>query len=74
MHPIDGDGLLCAITFAGSGVRLQSRFIRSAHRVAEGFTRTMLARGQMGSKPATKDGWGTASVRFLRTALTGSVR
>ncbi|KAF9970848.1 hypothetical protein BGZ73_006298 [Actinomortierella ambigua] len=51
-HPIDGDGLIVALTFPGNGrVHFQSRFVQSRHRVEEQQARRMLYRGQMGTNP-----------------------
>jgi all-trans-8'-apo-beta-carotenal 15,15'-oxygenase len=51
-HPIDGDGLVCALAFDGKGgAHFRSRFVRSRHRVAESEAKQMLYRGQMGSLP-----------------------
>jgi len=51
-HPIDGDGLLCALAFAGDGqVHFRSRFVDSRHRKGERDAQRMMYRGQMGSMP-----------------------
>ena len=51
-HPIDGDGLVCGLTFTGDGrVHFRSRFVNSKHRQAETQAQKMLYRGQMGSLP-----------------------
>jgi carotenoid cleavage dioxygenase-like enzyme len=57
VHPIDGDGLVCALTFTGGseakrGVHLNCRFVESAHRALERSAQRMLFRGQMGTNPA----------------------
>lgn len=61
-HPIDGDGVICALTFlpvtaAGSGhgdakkkVHFRSRFVRSEHRIKEEYARKFMFRGQMGTQ------------------------
>ena len=51
-HPIDGDGLVCGLTFTGDGrVHFRSRFVNSKHRRAEAEAKQMRYRGQMGSLP-----------------------
>ncbi|KAG0051386.1 hypothetical protein BGZ83_003809 [Gryganskiella cystojenkinii] len=51
-HPIDGDGLVVALTFPGDGhVHFNSRFVQSRHRVEEQASRKMIYRGQMGTDP-----------------------
>lgn len=51
-HPIDGDGLVCGLTFSGDGrVHFRSRFVNSKHRQAETEAQQMRYRGQMGSLP-----------------------
>jgi all-trans-8'-apo-beta-carotenal 15,15'-oxygenase len=51
-HPIDGDGLICGLTFCGDGrVHFRSRFVNSKHRQAEREAKQMRYRGQMGSLP-----------------------
>ena len=51
-HPIDGDGLVCGLTFCGDGrVHFRSRFVNSKHRQAETEAQQMRYRGQMGSLP-----------------------
>ncbi|KAG0016312.1 hypothetical protein BGZ82_001132 [Podila clonocystis] len=51
-HPIDGDGLVVALTFPGDGhVHFNSRFVQSRHRVEEQAAKKMIYRGQMGTDP-----------------------
>ncbi|KAF9913948.1 hypothetical protein BX616_009265 [Lobosporangium transversale] len=51
-HPIDGDGLVVALSFPGNGhVHFNSRFVQSRHRVKEQAVRRMIFRGQMGTDP-----------------------
>ncbi|KAF8923594.1 carotenoid oxygenase [Dissophora ornata] len=51
-HPIDGDGLIVALSFPGDGnVHFNSRFVQSRHRVEEQAARKMIYRGQMGTDP-----------------------
>ena len=71
-HPIDGDGLVGAISFCGDGrVHVRSRYVRSRHRETEAAEHKMLFRGQMGSLPPDRsllsDIAGTA-----RAMVTGS--
>lgn len=50
MHPIDGDGLVCAISFAGDGrAHFQSRFVSTAHRAHEQREHRLIYRGQVGN-------------------------
>ncbi|KAF9412389.1 hypothetical protein BGZ94_001046 [Podila epigama] len=52
VHPIDGDGLIVALTFQGDGrVHFNSRFVQSRHRVEEKAANKMIYRGQMGTDP-----------------------
>ncbi|KAF9362875.1 hypothetical protein BGX34_005354 [Mortierella sp. NVP85] len=52
VHPIDGDGLIVALSFTGDGrVHFNSRFVQSRHRVEEQAARKMIYRGQMGTDP-----------------------
>ncbi|KAK3837916.1 MAG: carotenoid oxygenase [Linnemannia elongata] len=51
-HPIDGDGLIVALSFPGDGhVHFNSRFVQSRHRVEEKTAQKMIYRGQMGTDP-----------------------
>ncbi|CAO3566857.1 unnamed protein product [Mortierella alpina] len=51
-HPIDGDGLVVALSFPGDGhVHFNSRFVQSRHRVEEQAAKKMIYRGQMGTDP-----------------------
>ncbi|KAF9426192.1 hypothetical protein BGZ76_002869 [Entomortierella beljakovae] len=51
-HPIDGDGLVVALSFPGDGhVHFNSRFVQSRHRVEEQAVKKMIYRGQMGTDP-----------------------
>ncbi|KAF9360950.1 hypothetical protein BGX26_006944 [Mortierella sp. AD094] len=52
IHPIDGDGLIVALSFPGDGhVHFNSRFVQSRHRVEEQAAKKMIYRGQMGTDP-----------------------
>lgn len=53
LHPIDGDGMVCALSFDNGRVHFRSRFVRTSRRVAETEAKAMLFRGQMGSNPAS---------------------
>ena len=49
-HPIDGDGVVCALTLHGGRAHFKSRFVRTASHVAEEEAGQMLFQGQMGSR------------------------
>ena len=50
VHPIDGDGIVCALTFPGDGTaHFKSRFVETAERKAEEEAQQFLFRGQMGT-------------------------
>jgi all-trans-8'-apo-beta-carotenal 15,15'-oxygenase len=60
-HPIDGDGVVCAISFLpvrdGSGqkkVHFRSRFVRTEHHCKEKEARKFLYRGQMGTQSTSR--------------------
>ena len=50
-HPIDGDGMICALTFINGKIHFQSRFVNTATHRAEAQAHSMLYRGQMGTNP-----------------------
>ncbi|ORX89145.1 carotenoid oxygenase [Basidiobolus meristosporus CBS 931.73] len=51
-HPIDGDGLVCALTFTGAGeVHFKSRFVQTEHRLVEQKLSKLQYRGGMGTNP-----------------------
>eukprot|EP00659_Diplonema_papillatum_P000191 gene191-307_t len=50
-HPIDGDGMVCALSFSNGGVHFRSRYVRSRSHEDEKRARRMLYPGQMGSRP-----------------------
>eukprot|EP01137_Pigoraptor_chileana_P002687 Opistho-2@41870 len=53
-HPIDGDGMVCALTFTNGRVHFKSRFVQTSSRVAEQKAGgKLLYRGQMGTNPNT---------------------
>lgn len=52
-HPIDGDGMVCAVTFQDGCVHFRSKFVNSEHRKEESEKKKFIYRGQMGTKPAT---------------------
>lgn len=77
-HPIDGDGLICAVTFLpekdASGqrkVHFRSRFVRTRHHVEEAHARKLLYRGQMGTQTHS---WVVDSWHTLRDTLVGGGR
>ncbi|KGF72694.1 Apocarotenoid-15,15'-oxygenase [Neosynechococcus sphagnicola sy1] len=54
-HPFDGDGMICAIAFAGGRAYFRNRFVRTAGYVAEQAAGKILYRGVFGTqKPG---GW-----------------
>lgn len=52
-HPIDGDGLICAVTFVDGKVHLRARFVQSKHRLEEEKAKKFLHPGQMGTKTSS---------------------
>ena len=50
---IDGDGMLCAVTFQNGQVHFQSKFVNSKHRQEEKAKQKLLYHGQMGTKPTS---------------------
>ena len=48
-HPIDGDGLVCALTFADGKVHFRSRFVETYSHLKEKQERRLLFPGQMGT-------------------------
>ena len=50
---IDGDGMVCAVTFQDGCVHFRSKFVNSEHRKEESEKKKFIYRGQMGTKPAT---------------------
>ena len=49
-HPIDGDGMVCALTFSGDGnVHFKNKFVETQERIEEETQKRFLYRGQMGS-------------------------
>lgn len=49
-HPIDGDGMVCALTFSGDGlVHFKNKFVNTEERTEEEDAQMFLYRGQMGS-------------------------
>ena len=49
-HPIDGDGMVCALTFSGDGlVHFKNKFVNTKERMEEENAKKFLYRGQMGS-------------------------
>jgi all-trans-8'-apo-beta-carotenal 15,15'-oxygenase len=59
-HPIDGDGLVCSITFCEGKVHFRSKFVATKTHVEESKAGAMMYDGQMGSKApkaTKKKGW-----------------
>ena len=53
-HPIDGDGVVCAISFLQKKVHFRSRFVRTEHHCKEKEARKFLYRGQMGTQSTSR--------------------
>jgi len=54
VHPIDGDGMVCSLSFAGDGkVRFRSKYVKTSGYVAEKEAKRMIFKGMMGTKPPT---------------------
>uniref|UniRef100_A0A7S3PMW1 Carotenoid oxygenase n=1 Tax=Aplanochytrium stocchinoi TaxID=215587 RepID=A0A7S3PMW1_9STRA len=56
-HPIDGDGMVCAITFVNGKVHFRSRYVSTKNHQQEAAAHEMLYDGAMGSRvpePARK--------------------
>ncbi|MCX6128402.1 MAG: carotenoid oxygenase family protein, partial [Proteobacteria bacterium] len=51
VHPIDGDGLICRLSFVKGRVHFSSRFVQTERRREEEAQGRMLFPGQMGSAP-----------------------
>jgi len=76
-HPIDGDGIIAAITFlpvtdarGKKKIHFRERFVRSEHHVKEKEARKFLFRGQMGTQATS---WLRDSLTTARDLLTGSL-
>jgi hypothetical protein len=50
VHPIDGDGMVCAITFTADGVHFRNRFVESKSHKEEKRQHKFIYRGQMGTQ------------------------
>lgn len=61
---IDGDGMLCAVTFEDGRVHFKSKFVNSEHRQEEAAKQKFLYHGQMGTKPSS-----TSTFRYLMNTL-----
>ncbi len=73
VHPIDGDGMICALSFLPGGlIHFRSRFVRSQHRQEEEQQRKFLYRGQMGTHKNNQISWATPPITWwfylMRTA------
>jgi len=68
-HPIDGDGMVCKLTFTNGQAHFQSKFVRSKHRQEEEKAKKFLYMGQMGTRGGNrlKD-----TVSAVASILTGS--
>jgi len=59
-HPIDGDGMVAALTFLEGRAHFRSRFVQTRTHVEETKAKKMLFDGQMGSRAPSdskKPGW-----------------
>lgn len=61
---IDGDGMLCAVTFQDGQVHFQSKFVNSKHRQEETAKQKFVYHGQLGTKPSY------STVKSLGTLLS----
>nr|CCE21336.1 putative beta-carotenoid oxygenase [Suberites domuncula] len=50
-HPIDGDGMVVALTFIEGRVHLRAKFVATKERLEEQRERKLIYRGQMGTNP-----------------------
>eukprot|EP00794_Sanderia_malayensis_P020118 gene20118-22089_t len=68
-HPIDGDGMICALTIIDGQVHFKSKFVLSPHRLEEEKEKKFIYRGQMGTanKQPVKD-----TIKALSALVTGS--
>jgi all-trans-8'-apo-beta-carotenal 15,15'-oxygenase len=66
LHPIDGDGMIVALTFLNGRVHLKTKFVKTKHRIEETEAGKYLYRGTFGTNPqgALKD-----TSTFLANAL-----
>jgi all-trans-8'-apo-beta-carotenal 15,15'-oxygenase len=59
-HPIDGDGIVAALSFADGKVHFRSRFVQTKTHVEEAKAQKMLYNGNMGTrapKDTVRPGW-----------------
>ena len=49
---IDGDGMVCTVTFIDGRVHFRSKFVSSCHRRKESQAKRFLYKGQMGTSPS----------------------
>ncbi|ORY44294.1 carotenoid oxygenase [Rhizoclosmatium globosum] len=67
-HPIDGDGMICALQFSNGRVHFRSKFVDTWQHHQEQIHRAFLFRGQMGTSNAeinSKDSWALAKAPLL---------
>ena len=71
VHPIDGDGMVCRITFTKDGRALfKSRFVRTSGFVDEQKAQRALYRGMMGTKPKAVGGDDSRAYLFKNPSNT----
>ncbi|TPX30226.1 hypothetical protein SmJEL517_g06167 [Synchytrium microbalum] len=67
-HPIDGDGMLAALTFVDGRVHFRSKFVNTWQHQQEQYHRQFLFPGQMGSRNDSVVG---NSLKLLSSTVTG---
>jgi len=58
VHPIDGDGMVCAIKFAEGKAHFRSKYVKTTGYVMEKKAQKLIFKGMMGTKPSPT--WGEA--------------
>ncbi|KAL6075485.1 Dioxygenase [Balamuthia mandrillaris] len=70
VHPIDADGMICALRFDGKGhVHFRSRFVQTSAFLLEQKHKRCLFHGMMGTKPPATSG-GQKKIRYKNPANT----
>ncbi|XP_031554607.1 uncharacterized protein LOC116291575 [Actinia tenebrosa] len=69
-HPIDGDGMVCAVTFQNGRVHFKSKFVLTKHRQEETDKHSFLYPGQMGTMAT---GAVSGTVALLRSLMKGAL-
>ena len=65
---IDGDGMVCSLTFIDGQVHFQSKYVLSKHRLEENAKKKFLYAGQMGTRNKRLLG---DSLKALSSMVTG---